>query len=297
MATSNTEGMRNGYAQIATVSTFDYRAIAKSVGVQEMNRRLIEVSTSRHFDLVHLGKCENVYPGTVSRMGGDRIIHFYGDYRISPPRHALALGAAVDTLYLQCDDENYFDKFRIAGAKDVRCCLSGVDTDVFRRVGVDKIYDVSFFGNRQTLLEGHRFRNNLLYELGLTGIDVHVFGNKWKDSHPFLTGPDLALALNQSKIVLAVGGVSHVNLCTSWPRMLTAMACGTFVLCRSFKGLDTVFKDGKELVKFYDIGDCIRAIEHYLAEDRKRERIARNGRIKVLSGHRWTDRAMQLLDW
>ena len=71
-------------------------------------------------------------------------------------------------------------------------------------------------------------------------------------------------------------------------RIFEGMACGKMVLCDRLdksKKLDELFVDGEDIVYYDDMIDCINKMNEYSADDKERERIAKNGYQKVLKNH------------
>ena len=71
-------------------------------------------------------------------------------------------------------------------------------------------------------------------------------------------------------------------------RIFEGMACGKLVLCdrlEKSKKLDELFVDGEDIVYYDDMVDCINKMNEYSADDKERERIAKNGYQKVLKNH------------
>lgn len=64
-------------------------------------------------------------------------------------------------------------------------------------------------------------------------------------------------------------------------RALDIMACGGFLLSNYQPELAEYFEEGKELVLFYDLQDCIDKIAYYLEHEEERKEIARAGQRKV----------------
>lgn len=71
-------------------------------------------------------------------------------------------------------------------------------------------------------------------------------------------------------------------------RIFEAMACGKMVLTDRLsdeRKLHELFEDGKEIVFYDDIVDCINKMNYYKEHEEEREQIAKNGREKVLENH------------
>jgi spore maturation protein CgeB len=81
--------------------------------------------------------------------------------------------------------------------------------------------------------------------------------------------------------------------------MYEVPAHGMLLVCDK-AGLDmhqAIFEDGVEAIFYDDIDDAIRKIDHYLADDEERVRIARAGHRKVSEDFWWEDQLKKTLDW
>ena len=89
--------------------------------------------------------------------------------------------------------------------------------------------------------------------------------------------------LNKGKMV-----IQHSRWGEVTRRIFEGMACGKMVLCDRLdksKKLDELFEDGKDIVYYDDIIDCIYKMNNYSGNDAERERIAVNGYNKVMENH------------
>ena len=89
--------------------------------------------------------------------------------------------------------------------------------------------------------------------------------------------------LNKGKMV-----IQHSRWGEVTRRIFEGMACGKMVLCDRLdksKKLDELFEDGKDIVYYDDIIDCIYKMNHYSGNDAEREKIAVSGYNKVIENH------------
>jgi len=78
-------------------------------------------------------------------------------------------------------------------------------------------------------------------------------------------------------------------------RIFEGMACGKLVLTDRLNittELQSIFKEGEEIVFYNDMFDCIEKMNYYNENEEERERIAHNGMMKVL--HNYTQ--IQVVD-
>ena len=64
-------------------------------------------------------------------------------------------------------------------------------------------------------------------------------------------------------------------------RVLDIMACGGFVLTNWQPEIEEYFTDGKEVVMFHNLEECMNQIDYYLSHEEERKQIAENGQKKV----------------
>lgn len=99
----------------------------------------------------------------------------------------------------------------------------------------------------------------------------------------------------RARLVLNVSEHGDLNF-----RVFEALGCGGCLLTpRVGHGLAELFRDGEELF-IYDpemMDDLVRLIDALLADPRRRERVAGQGRAAVLRGHQSMHRARQLFRW
>jgi len=69
---------------------------------------------------------------------------------------------------------------------------------------------------------------------------------------------------------------------------------GTVMICRHSPRLEQYYEPEKEFIPFYDIGDCIEKVKHYLKHDRDRTRVAKAYYERTRAEHLWQHRFAQL---
>lgn len=159
----------------------------------------------------------------------------------------------------------------------------------------DKPIDVLFVGSgdlrRIFLLEGIRDR-------------VTVRGNRWRRNFPLMSealrhrvvdqpvwGDELHRLLGQSKIVLNItrtdfyGAETGINL-----RVFEALAAGCFLLTDHCDELARLFRVGEEIETYRSSGELADQVARYLADDARRQAVARRGHETFLREHTWRAR-------
>jgi hypothetical protein len=102
-ARSNVNGVIKAYRKVGTLTTFDYRRLARQFGQSRMNKMLVKTAVKFQPDLVHLGKSELICGSTIKEIRDKTdscIIHFYGDFRWEIQPHIVDIGKYADcTLF------------------------------------------------------------------------------------------------------------------------------------------------------------------------------------------------------
>lgn len=308
-AQANIRGIRKAYEKIGEVICFDYRTADRLVGMIEANEKLNRLAIDNKVDFIHLGKGESILGASIKRLKaalpGVKIIHFYGDYRPTPPPWVIDLGRNVDVTLIQGKDEGLRGNYHQAGCHRVEFLNCGTDPEIFFPQQIDKEYDVVFMANysKPDKFEWMQGRLNLVKTIAANEFNVHIFGTGWGKLgqtrnitlHPFVAGEAFATECSKAKLALAYG-TNKVRGYTSWPRLLNSMASETMVLTRYFPGLEDIFENTYDLQWF--VGeDVIGLIDYYLSNDEEREKIAQAGRTQVLKSHTWDKRIEKILSY
>jgi len=309
-AQANIRGIRKAYEKIGEVIAFDYRMATRSVGMIDANDQLVRLAVENGIDFIHLGKGESILGETIKRIKtvfpAIKIIHFYGDYRPSPPAWVTDLGRYVDVTFIQGRDEGLREKYQQAGCRRVEFLNCGTDPDIFYPQSVDKEYDIVFMANysKPDKFEWMKGRLELVKAIASNGFGIHIFGTGWGKLgetknitlHPFVAGEAFARECSKAKLALAYG-TNKVRGYTSWPRLLNSMSSGTMVLTKYFPGLEDVFENAYDLQWFTREKDLINLVRYYLDNDEERKKIAESGRNQVLENHTWNHRIETILSY
>ena len=312
-AACNVNGMQKAYRKVSELRTFDYREIAGRLGVEEMNKRLVETAREFQPDLIHLGKCEIISGKAIERIKQEIdtcVIHFYGDFNPTPQPWVVDIGRHADVTLFNYTDERIMSAYRQAGVRHIGGFWdAGTDPEIFYPRAVEKTDEVALMGNNLDLQRDGYDKRRLLVEEALEhGYDVHIYGNGWdylRESgysnltlHPFVTEDEFAEACSRTKITLGINGVNDVELYASWRRTINSLACASFHLTHYVPGMERLFSNRENLVWFHSISEAMSLIDYYLSHDTERETIARQGREEVLKNHTWDARiAMMLQHW
>lgn len=78
-------------------------------------------------------------------------------------------------------------------------------------------------------------------------------------------------------------------------RLFEATGVGAFLLTDFKDNLDTLFSPDRELGVWRSIGDCLKAIDHYLGDDGSRTEIAQAGQARTMAQHTYRHRTAEIL--
>jgi len=162
--------------------------------------------------------------------------------------------------------------------------------------------DVAFMG------AGYPNRHTLFSQL--THCDLKLWGNGWEGApalEPFVqdggarvSPEDTAKIYNAARININLHSSMNADIFEENgdfvnPRTFEIMACGGFQLVDRRTLLPELFTEDEDIACFGSLGELREKIAHYLARPEERERIARNGRSKVLAHHTYVHRMQAML--
>lgn len=196
-------------------------------------------------------------------------------------------------------------KYLKSGAKRVDLLMpwyvSEKDYPITKNEEISKKYDVVFVGHYEK-----DSRIKYIEKIAQSNFSFGLFGPDW-DSAPKYS------FLKKYKPILPVRGylyrktiisakialcfLSSLNRDTYTRRCFEIPAMGVLMLCQYTEELGSLFKDGVDAVFFHNPDDLIEKITYYLHHDELRERIAKNGRKRVINDkHDVTSRMDNLLN-
>lgn len=257
-----------------------------STDFRRCRRSLSEQLLDRTADLTVVFKGEWIPPALIRAIDHRTVLWFAEylggpwdvDYLAYKNRAILKYNCcAFDVVFLH--DPQALRVCRQLGAKIVRWLPTlAVDIRRFRKLNVEKQYDVVFIGGRTER------RSRIVEELRKQ-FEVHWL-RVWKPEN-------LNLAFNKTKIVLNIHAADVLNLET---RIGEVLGSGAFLLS-DITSAPRMFVDGKHLVywRFGDVDDLITKVRYYLEHDEEREQIAANGYAFARENHSIDQRVQQLL--
>ena len=271
------------FKKCGTVHAFDIREPVDTLSP------VIESFRPNH---IHMGgsvKNGIIAPEFLARIKTDigcTISVFYGDARDSAYHRDLS--GVVDHIYVT--NKTHIRQNKSRGLENFHYLPCGSDTEVFRPMKPEKIYDLLFIGNNNS-----RSRVDLLQKIH-NRFDLSVAGRDWDATGlnvlPQVYGLDFSRLLGQAKILIGLidDAWVHLEACFS-NRVVNTLACGGFLIQRYTPGLESMFDNHEHLVWYQTEEDLFSLIDRYLRDPAERERIGAKGRKLIASDFTY-DRAV-----
>jgi spore maturation protein CgeB len=151
------------------------------------------------------------------------------------------------------------------GVQNCYGLIEGCDETEFHPVNTDKKYesDVSYIGSKKESAD------KFIDALKESGIEVRCYGNGYDE---YVTGDAFNSVCCSSKIILNVGTFNEGS-----DRIPRTLATGTLSLTSYVPGFEEYVEDGKHLVWFGDVEECVELAKKYIGNRKERERIAKGG--------------------
>src|SRR3989344_5235789 len=190
-------------------------------------------------------------------------------------------------LFMDCTlihQVNYLKNYYKDGIKNVYPAV-GINTEIFKPMNLEKIYDVTFMGNAtEERIKTIRF-------LIKNGINLKIVGGRWNNYPEFkefclgyLSPEEAVKIINQTKINLALSKNKYGKPSFKW-RVFEIAACKSFSLVDYFSEYFKFFKNNQEIAMFKDDNDLLKKINYYLSHKKEREKIAENSYKKAIKNH------------
>jgi Glycosyl transferases group 1 len=263
-----------------------------------MRKKLIELALAEKPDLIfaHVQNQEAFDDTTwqiLSNIGF--VVNYTFDVRTTEESEWLyALAPKIGLTLFACFEDVFTCRDR--GIENVGVLQSSIDMDWYKKIEVEKKYDVSFIGNNY-------LNTNLNFELPQERYDMVQFlkqnygkrflyeGMNWEQSK--IVNPQQEVEIyNQSKIAINQNNFDRVGYTSD--RLWRIMACGCFCLTKYFVGIENLFVRGVHLDWWEDFEQLKELIDFYLGDDDKRNWIASTGMELVRTQHNWTNRIAEL---
>ncbi|UCH81565.1 MAG: glycosyltransferase [Nitrospiraceae bacterium] len=231
---------------------------------------------------------------------------FVEDYRLMEYWKHIA-GSFDHFFTIQKDD--FFKKMKQSGLNNYHYLPMAAFPDVHKPV--DMFEDEKKYYGSDISFVGAGYYNRKHFFSGLIDHDLKIWGNDW-DMRSKLAGfiqrsgsridtREIVRIFNASNININLHSSTYhkgVNPFGDFinPRTFEIASCGGFQLVDRRSNLAELFNVDDEIVVFDDLDDIRNKIKHYLENPDEAERIAENGRKRVLRDHTYEKRMEEMLD-
>ena len=312
-----------------SVRVFDYRSYAQISEEHRLFRFLLEKSPLLRKSFPILRKVNRMLINTALDFGPDLLLALKGEYIFPETIRAIKEELSISTALWFPDDPQLFESLsrHIAPSYDHVFTSSMKCIPKYKELGVKNVEYIAFacdpFLHRRVSLSGderRRYACDLCF-VGtwfpersailkhLCNFDLHIWGNYWsrlwispklwrhiKGSRRELPYPDMVKVFNASKIVLNVHrNVMKYGGTKANARVFEATGCGAFHLTDKPKGIEELFRIGKEIVCYRTVDELIELVNYYLNNPQEREIIAERGQKRAYKEHTYVHRVKRIL--
>ena len=288
--------LKTGFLKNSIVhKEYDYRSIAKNIGINRMNLNLID--TADGFDLIFIGKGELIKPSSLHKIkkSGSLVAIWYGDLRPKPDAWLAKNLKECDVFFMSSAGETlkkyyeigrpkiaafYFNPSRPDIIEEYRNVPRSIDPPIytakvhpFMGEEKEKVYeylskreDINIIGSPSTYI-----KNTLLRKLYIKLRPVKFF-----------RGSEYIEKIIRSSFGIGVSSYQSIKYYTS-DRLTHFLNFGKLYLAYRFPGCEDLFQDGVHLVYYNDISDLEKKIEYYINNRDLAEKIGACGQEKILT--------------
>ena len=278
------------------VELFDYMAEMQVLGKSEMNKKLLmRVKEWQPSITMFSLYTDQFMPKMINaiREHSKTFCFFHDDtWRVEYSRYW-----AQQFDYFSTPDLHGEKKYREIGLTNAIYFPFGCNEQIYKKLALKKIYDVSFVG------AWHPYREWIIDRIRKSGINVGVFGQGWPSGE--IQQEEMVKLFNQTHINLNISNSASwdVRYLASSPRALInclrskknieqlkarvfeVNACGAFQLSYYVEGLAQCYDIEREICVYIDADDLIEKIKFYLINDELREAIAAAAYIRTFQDH------------
>ncbi len=283
------------------VILYDFYSEYQSLGKTEMNKKLKETVISEKPDFALFALFENEFDeDTISSLRNyTKTISYFID---DPWRTEFAKHWRKFFSYFSTPDYYTYQKYLFDDITNVIYSPFGFNPDIYKKIDLEKCYDVSFVGNYSP------FRRWVIDSLGKKGINVNVFGRNWGKYGKWVSQDEVVRIFSQSKINLNLSNAAYYDLkfllhsvlsIKDWKELLLLKknkeqvkgrhyeinACGGFQLSYFVPGLNMIYEIDKEIAVFESIQNLPEEIRFFIENENLRNNISENGYRRSQKDH------------
>jgi glycosyltransferase involved in cell wall biosynthesis len=268
----------NYHSALRQLSIFKGKTLSERFYKSRVDRLLVEQIRAYLPDIVYiiftrglnaesLRLIRNAVPGAVL-VGNDE------DPWPSLQRNRIEIARELDILTVT-NDGKWLQEYRDAGVPLCKFMPNTCDPVLEYRYDVGEKWRTNILWTGKTKHSAdssETLREDLVGQLAKRD-DTSLYGCFRK---PRIAGIDYLHAISGAKIGVSVNAVNSVRFYHS-DRLTQYLSCGTCVLAKYVPGTELLFKGGKHLIYFNEVGEFFELVDWYLKHDAERTKIANNG--------------------
>ena len=284
------------------VILFDYFSEVKQNGKSRMNNRLKEIISSEKpevsvFCIIWEDQFDEEVVSSLRNIT-KTVIYFFDDpWRQKFVRHWIKYFDFFST-----PDYYMLKQYELEGLKNVIYSPFGFNSSIYKKIDVEKKYDVSFVGGYSPL------RKWIIRHIEKEGIEVNIFGRDWGKRGKWITQEEMVEVFNSSKINLNLSNAVYTDpKFLLWSmhsyqnlrdlvllrktreqvkgRHYEINGCGGFQLSYFIPGLNMVYEIDKEIAVYESIERIPQLVKFFLEADELRNSIAESGYKRSMQEH------------
>lgn len=274
---------------------FDYRNIAKKIGIDGMNDRLID--EARGHDLVFIGKGELIKPSSLKKIreSGGLVSIWYGDMRPRPEPWLVKKIRECDALFMSSAGETLKEYFEIGKPNIAAFYLNPSRPDIVEEHSdILRSVDPPVYTAKVNPFMGEE--RERVYEYLCKRGDIQIIGSpnryikypllrklylKMKPVE-FIRGRGYIEKITRSRFGIGVSSFQNVKYYAS-DRLTHYLNFGKLFLAYRFPSCEDLFQNGVHLVYYDDVKDLGEKIDFYKDNQDLAEKIGARGQEKILT--------------
>jgi len=266
---------------------YDYDRLYQKYGKEKMSEMLLESVYYYNPDILFYFNFHDWIEHDVWRMISEcfqtKTVIWLGDdqWRYEETKPIWSLFNVIITV-----DKNGYEKRK--GDYNVILSQWGCNQQLYRKLNLLKIYDISFIGRC------YGERKEFIESLTKQGIPIKVFGQGWDGTSGRISQADMIRIYNQSKIVLNMSITSKDEKIQVKGRDFEVPGCGSLLLTKDSDEIKEYFVPLKEIITYENADDAAEIIRFYLKNDLLRQQVTNNGYDRVMRDHTYEKRFNEL---
>jgi len=266
------------------VQTLDFGGLNKKGGSRLVSKILLSYIFSYKPDILFVVPCRGEIPKKIlkfiKQFTNTTVIAWNSDDDRRWDDYSKKYAHAYD--YMITTYEKIYHKAKEQGFKNILLSQWACNPKRNRKLDIEKKFDLSFIG----IAYGDRI--DYIKKLLNEGFNVKFGGLEWEKyldiKKTDFSQEDILLITNQSKIAIVfskgIDGKKQIKA-----RIFETPAHGVCTFIEYFEGIEKYYKINEDIITFKNPEDLVQKAKYYLKNEQEREKIAQNGRKKVIENH------------